>query len=869
MYEFIRKVALSFALILLVQISLIGQSNLLQTKVSLEVTNQSLATILKEITEKTTIPFAFNAASLSKKRKYSIQEKDISLDKLLKKLLAKEELKYELINGQILINQKKYYEIYGIVRDETTNEVLTAATVFIENANIGATTNNYGYYSLKVLEGDYKLICSYLGMNNTEQSIGLAKRRRVNFELEANEIKLDEIIVSQPLKSDKLTNAPLNQQTMMELSQETPSIGGEPDLLHVVRAQAGVQSSPGGIGGLYVRGGNTGHNLVLLDGVPVYNWMHLLGINSIFHPEAVRGVQFHTSGFSAKYGGRLASVIDIQSKDGNPEKWSGMAGVNQRSYHGHVSGPLFNKKGAFWIGGRHSFLVPYEKKILKEAFFANATLGQIEPVYYDFNLKINQAIGLNNRLYLSYYNGRDKIFSNIVSDGEENDIDVESELSYGNSIFSFRWNRIYSKNLFSNLTLNRSRFFNQYNTLQYTVLDSTGVLNGDSTEFIFSNLQSNNATYGMKMDFDLSLKNHHIKFGVEASTYVFIPFFTFYNQDSEFVPQFDSLEIDSFTAQIISTSAAALNTGIYIEDEISISKKWNLRLGLRHSSYWTGSSIYGNWEPRFLLTHQFAENTWAALSATKMVQYIHLVSNTDIGLPQDLWLSSDVDYKPSVAWQFGLDMQKQFNPALRGKGSLFYKKMNNLIILPDTLSAVNFGKEVRDQLLIGEGKSFGFETSAYYQKDKWTAFATYSLSWTNRLFSRENDGKAYPFQFDARHYFQTLLNYKLNKNWSFGFRGHLGSPRPFLISQSGGLGNGLQLVSQNPKNENRATVEHRMDFSANYVIKTKKTQHRFSVEVYNAYDRVNPVFYYTNGQNALSTGMKMPIMLSGYYSFKF
>ncbi len=847
-----------------------AQSTILDQKIIIQFQKNDLATAFKKIENQTNLTFAYSSNLLPSHKEYTLKKTSISIRQLLRFLFKNTELDYEIIDNQVLISKKKHFELYGIIRDKSTKEALTAATVYINNTNIGISTNNYGYYSLKVPKGKHTLIASYLGMYDTEQSISVTERKRLDISLEGQEIEFEEIIVSRPLQSDDLANAPLNQKNMMNLSEKTPSIGGEPDLLHIIRAQAGVLSSAGGMGGLYVRGGNTGHNLVLLDGVPVYNWLHLLGINSIFHPDAVRGVQFHSSGFSARYGGRLASVVDIQSREGNPEKWTGMAGINQRSYHGHLSGPL--KKGAFWIGGRQSFIAPYVQSVLETAFFPEGD-KEILPDYYDFNAKVNYELGLNDRLYLSYYQGRDRISGETLVDftneaGEKGEEIVENQLKYGNNIISFRWNHIYGKHLFSNLTLNYSNFYNEYGHLNYTNIE------GEERDFIYSGLTSDNIEISLKLDYDWIFKKHHVKFGGAAHLYQFEPFVAIFDENSDFIPEFDSLNlgIDSFNNRIEAQATISQHYALYLEDEIKVSNWLNLRLGLRLSSFLTEeTTFYYHLEPRFLLTAKLSDDALIAASLTKMVQYLHLVTNSDIGLPQDLWLPSDNDYKPATAWQYSLDFQKNFKNKVNIKAGLYYKSMDNLLTLPGSLTPVDFGVNASDQLLVGGGHSYGSEFSFYFQQGKWSGFGAYTLSWTKRFFENENNNQAFPFQFDSRHYIQFLTNYKINKHWEVGFRGHFSSPKPLLMSSFGSLESGLELVTPDgPKNDRRGSLEHRIDLNLNYFYATKRLEHRFSLGIYNAYNQNNPVFSYSDdGQNPLEIGMFLPQMISGYYSLKF
>ena len=845
--------------------------NINAQNITLNLQNQTITTAFAQIESQTNYTIAYNNSILPTEKTFDFQQKTLTLDEAFYLLLSESDLKYEIIGKQILIVRKEAFEIFGIVQDLEYKEALTAAMVYVEGTNIGVTTNDYGYFSLKLLEDNYTIIVSYLGMKQRKFKVQLKERKRLNVLLEANEFGLVEVVVSEPIHGEDAANAPMNQKAIMELANTTPKVGGEPDLFHILRAKAGVQSSAGGIGGMYVRGGNTGHNLTLLDGVPVYNPMHLLGMNSIFSPNAVRGVQFHTSGFSARYGGRLASVIDIQSREGNPEKFSGLFGLNPRSYHGQLSGKLFNPNGAFWISGRQSFIAPYVRNILTDAFYPEGE-SFVTPEYYDFNIKLNQKFGKNDRLYLSYYRGLDEIRGEtLIELSDELDEINENNLSYGNTIVSLRWNHIYGNNMFSNITINHSQFFNQYKDLTFLEGDE---IDDENVEFLYSNIQSYNSENSVKADFDWINNNHQIKFGAAFHSYGFTPFFAVYDEDSEFVPEFEELDIDSFYNDAATKTKVFFHSALYAEDEFSINDRFRLRLGLRFTNFvGEDSPFYYHFEPRFALLSKLSDHTTATFSIDKMVQYLHLVSNADIGLPRDLWLPSNDVYEPAIAWHYNLDVQHKISNKWRLKSSIYYKSMDNLVTLPDTITAVAYGNEVTNQLLIGEGYSYGFEASAFYQHKRFTGFGTYAVSWANRAFEDTNEDYYFPFQFDTRHYLQLVLNYKINPNWQLGFRGHLSSPKPVLVSAFSSLEGGLEIVDTNPigeRNTNRGKIEHRLDFNVMYTKKMKKFTHNFSFEVYNIYNRQNPVFYYSDDLNYFNRfGMTMPLMISGYWSLAF
>jgi len=855
---------------------LIAENCLAQT-INLNLKNEPITTAFAQIESQTNYKIAYNNDILPTAKIYTLQEQQLTLNQAFDLLLSESDLKYEIIGQQILIVKKAYFEIFGIVKDATYKEALTAVMVYVKGTNYGVTTNDYGYYSLRLLEGDYTIVVNYLGMKPQQFQVKLSERKRLNVELEANEFGLAEVVIKEHLQGKEDANSPINQQAILSLAQNPPRVGGEPDLLHILRAKAGVQSSAGGIGGLYVRGGNSGHNLILLDGVPVYNAMHLIGMNSIFSPNAVRGVQFYTSKFSARYGGRLASVMDVQSKEGNPEKFSGLFGVNPQSVHGQFSGKLFNSKGSFWISGRHSFALTYIRNVLQETFYP---LGNslLFPKYYDFNIKINQQIGKNDRFYYSYYKGNDEIEGQTSVNLNDSIFRTnQNVLSFGNTISSFRWNHIYNNHLFSNISINRSQFFNQYrffSSIGSFSSNPTTISIPDDFDFELSEIRSNNEEVSFKADFDWIRDKHQIKFGAAFHAYEFIPFFANYDENSDLIFINADLNIDSLYQQIEEKVTSQYHTAFYGEDEFNINDKLRLRLGLRFTTF-SGKKIpfYYHFEPRLALAVHVNKKTNADISISKMVQYLHLVSNADVGLPRDLWLPSDSLYKPATAWHYNLDVQHKFNDKWRLKSAIYYKSMNHLLTLPDTITPVAFGTQITDQVLIGQGNSYGFENTLYFQNEHWTGFGSYTLSWANRLYQGLNENKVFPFQFDARHYLQFIINCKINKHWQTGLRVHWSSPRPILLSNARSLGDGFSVVNFNPpgqRNSTQGLAENRLDFNLVYSKKRKKITNTFNFNIYNVFQSHNPSFYYSDNINDVSSfGLAMPFMISGGYSLEF
>ncbi|MGB0929867.1 MAG: carboxypeptidase-like regulatory domain-containing protein [Chitinophagales bacterium] len=865
--------------------------SLLDKSCSIELKGATIVEALQQLSKQTNTNIAFSKRFFSTEKRLSFEVENESFQAVLKRILAGTKVGFKAQGKQVILfrERKKViekYTIHGYLKDEDLGEDLVAATVYCPKLQKGTISNEYGYYSLNLPKGEHTLVYRYVGKKDIQKQVVLKKNQKVDVDLPSQDY-LSEILVTPDSNSDlQLANLVFREGQIQNLAVNTPGLGGEPDLMQTVRSLAGVQSGAGGIGGYYVRGGSNGQNLILMDGVPVYNAAHQLGIYSIFNPKAARSVQVHKGGFSAKYAGRLSSVIDIQTREGNMNKWSTEIGVNPQSVQLTTEGPIFGKTGSFLLAARHSTFGGFIRPIIEDTFYPNGA-NFLSTKYFDVNLKVNKKLGERDRLYGSVYIGGDKIvgyneWEYYYEDEfgfEYDELETEdNELNWGNAIGSIRWNHQFSPKLFANTSLIYSRYFNDYNQLfQYYDLY---FLDEEPYDFSYYWVSSSNKEYTFKTDLDFYPNQaHHIRVGASFRQHEFSPFMTLYDNNTEGLPETDSLSIDYFEETVEVPIIQAKQVDTYIEDKWTLSQKWQLTLGLHQSAFLGEYENYFNLEPRFKSDFAITPKLTFSTGVSRMVQYLHLISTSEFNIPTDFWLPSDDFYEPQTAWQydagFYIGLPNKIHLSLNG----YYKNMKNIT----AVSELNFEEESDgtiggDDFLTGDGESYGFEASLHKNEGKLQCSLGYSLSWSNRQFDPVNLGQKYPFQFDRRHELKGLFTYEFNKRFLLGFQGYLGAGHPRLVSWINSFDQGLLAIDIDPigeKNSTRDTWQHRLDLSLMYHWETKKLKHQLKVSAYNVYNKRNPLFYYLENDEInpinpdLQSNFSMSFIPSFHYSLAF
>lgn len=772
------------------------------------------------------------------------------------------------------------HTISGFISDKASGEKLIGATVIEVESKKGTSANLYGFYSFTLPEGVIKVRFSYVGYQTVIKEIKLDENIKLNIELISNStLKEFEVIASQSEKIQEKTQMS-SVDVSMEKVKSLPVFLGEQDIMKTIQLLPGVQSGSEGSSGLYVRGGGPDQNLILLDGVPVYNASHLFGFFSVFNADAINSVKLIKGGFPARYGGRLSSVIDIRMKEGNQKEFHGEGSIGLISSKLSLEGPIIKDKTSFIVSARRTYIDILARPLIKAAANQNGSEGTGGYYFYDVNAKINHKFNETSRLYLSGYFGDDKFYANTKDsytfNGQTDVYDSENSLRWGNVITALRWNKIINDKLFSNTTLRYSKYrFNVGFSEKTTTTDNSGTSSSEFKFDYFSGIED----WAGSVDFDyVPNPNHYIKFGI-GDTY------------HTFRPGVNQFKISESSSEDLDTTFGSQNqfaheANVYIEDDFKIGELLKFNIGLHGSAFIVKKKTYYSLQPRFSGRYLIDETMSVKASYARMAQFLHLLTNTSIGLPTDLWVPATDRIAPQTSDQIAVGvaktLKKEYEVSIEG----YYKWMNNLIEYKDGASFFGSDKDWQDKVESGKGWSYGGEFLIEKKQGRTTGWIGYTLSWTNRQFEEINFGEVFPYKYDRRHDIGLAVTHKFDKykdrkerdKWidvglvfvyGTGNATTLGLERYRSIPS--GFGGG-EVVHIDGRNNYRMPNYHRLDLGVNIHTKKKRGERTWSFGLYNAYSRQNPFFLYfgyDNNQRVLKQISLFPILPSFSYNFKF
>jgi len=735
-----------------------------------------------------------------------------------------------LLNISSFAQQKG--QINGTIKDAETNEMLIGVSVYVENLKTGTSTDEQGRYTLELPFGDHKLRVSYIGYGTIVKRVTIgSKPVELNMKLEPETETLSEVEVTSERKDRNVSAMAMSVQSLdMITIKKIPALMGEVDVIKSIQLLPGVQAASEGSSGFSVRGGATDHNLILLDGAPIYNASHFLGFFSVFNNDVVKDATLYKGDIPANFGGRLSSVLDVSVKDDVPKRFSGQGGIGLVTSHLMLEAPLFDHKTSIMVAGRRT----YAGLVLP---FLGEDLNKSKINFYDINAKVTQSLGKNDRLFLSFYNGHDQ-FSMQQMIG----------LGYGNTSGTLRWSHIFNDRLTSNLSLIGSRY--RYGIdLNYSPYD-------------FS-IKAGTDALSLNYDFMMIWNDQHVsKFGLSSG----IQYYLQGEIDDRGGALSQYLQVDQSKA----VSRKALEHAIYFTHDYTPTPRLSFRAGVRLSCFQNigaeefyvfedvihaviDTIQYGKGEifnteihpePRLAAKFQFDEHSSIKASYSRTVQYAQVASSATGGLPFDVWFPVSPNIKPQKCDQFALGYFRNFkDDAIETSVEVYYKNMQNVIDFKD--NAITYGSVLIDgEVRTGKGRSFGAEFLVRKNVGKFTGWISYTYSRTFRTIKDINHGKEYRSPYDRPHNFVIVANYdvtpriSLAANWIY----NTGVPVTFPYGQY--TINGMTYAVYNGKrNESRYPDYHRLDLSFTCKLgnlkKNKRFHHEINVSVYNAYARHN------------------------------
>lgn len=781
-----------------------------------------------------------------------------------------------------LYSQQKF-TLSGTVAEAASNETLIGVTIAVPELRTGVATNEYGFYSLTLPEGEYEVQISYLGYQDIITTISFTEDQKINFQLAEQAEQLEEVVLIDDADKINIRKPQMSVSTMaVQTIKKIPVVLGEADVIKSILLLPGVTNAGEGSSGFNVRGGAADQNLILLDEATIFNSSHLFGFFSVFNPDAIKDVKLFKGGIPSRYGGRVSSVLEIFQKEGNSKEFKMNGGIGAVASRLLAEGPIVRDRAAFLVGGRASYA----------HFFLPLFNVDNKAYFYDLNAKLNYKINDRNNIFLSGYFGRD-LFS--INDSFVN--------TYGNAVVNFRWNHLFSDQLFSNLSL-------IYSDYSY----------GLELDFVGFEWDSGIKNFNIKYDLKNYIRdNLQINYGLNNIYYRFNP--------GKIVP--NSPDSGILEEQLIVKYANEL--AIYIDVEQDLTDNLSVEYGLRISHFLrlgqdkinvyryddpvffdpflliyqeadpietldTGRggtlATFTNLEPRASIAYTLNPDNSIKASYTRIAQYLHLLSNTSSPTPLDVWTPSGPFVKPQLLDQYALGY---FRNIKEGEYSfeteLYYKDIQNRIDYIDgaNLIANNFIEQV---ILNGEARAYGLEILLRKNEGRLQGWLAYTLSkseqrtpgripsFDNGRSNKEtgiNLGKWYNTPYDKTHDIALYGSYELNKKWSFNsnFIFQTGQPTNYPIGQFEFQGITVPYYGQ--RNKERLPDYHRLDISATLTPgknKGRKWQSEWVFSVYNIYDRRNAASI--NFRRNQDTGVNEAIRTSIFgivpaitYNFKF
>lgn len=795
------------------------------------------------------------------------------LSQILDEQLKDTGITYQITKAHILLfapqpetpkPEIKHYTIYGYVIDKDSKESLIGANVYVPIVMQGTGTNDYGHFSITLPEGDFLLETTYVGYGKDSRNIVLTKDTLITIELKINET-LAEVVVESDRPETGVTSSRAGAITVpVQQIMRTPAILGEADVIKALHLQPGVQQGMAGQVSMSVRGGNIDQNLFLLDGMMLYNVDHVMGFESAFMPDAVKHVDFYRGSFSSRYGGRLSSVTDVRTKDGDMQQYHGTFSVGLLASHLSVEGPIKKDRTSFIVSARRTYadwLINAFKKPL------DIDIDRLSIYFGDINAKINHKISDTDRLFLSFYWGRDVM---AIRDNRKDEYEgyfsrniAEQDLHWGNTLYHLRWNHIFSPKLFANVTVG----YNQFNLNNTAESESTSFAGTTLIEKQKVNLGFTSGIDDLSstIDFDYHpMPAHHIRFGAQYTLH-------------EFKPEVQSSRLLSVTASTNTTNENfrgnndvinAHESALYAEDDMNLGQNWQLNAGLRAVLFTTDGKSFPSLEPRLSLSRILPYGLRAKASYSMMHQYVHKLASSLIASPSDLWVPVTKNMRPMSANQFTLGLFSDYLPGWEFGIDTYWKEMNNVVDYIDGASFFGNTKGWESKISSGHGRAYGVELSAAKTTGKTTGMLNYTLGKSDRWFpdGAINSGRHFPYRFDRRHVVHFLIQHQLTKridinaSWNFasGAMTSLAKQQSFYIepkiestevdswtSTHQATMKPIQLDYYSSRNNYRLEPTHQLDLGINIHKQKKHGERIWNFSLMNAYRHLNQDMLYT------------------------
>ena len=743
----------------------------------------------------------------------------------------------------------------GIVTNFKTGEPMAGVSLLLEEPFTGTVTDAYGFYSLRLPPGRRELVIRGVGMKESKRQLMLFSDGKLDIEIEEQVYMLSEIAVTANRIDNIRSVSGGMERLQMRTIKNIPTIMGEADILRIIMTLPGVKSAGEISSGFNVRGGATDQNLILFNDGTIYTPTHVFGLFSTFNPDVIENMELYKSGIPSKYGGRISSVLDISSKEGNKKMFQGAASIGLMTSRLTLEGPVFKGKGSYIVGGRTTYSDWLMKKIPEKSGYSNGTAG-----FYDLNGAFTYKFNEDNSIYLNSYYSSDRFsFTN------------KEAYAYQNASFSAKWRHIFNPQF-------TGSFVTGYDHYYYNNKDSSDVFNSFALEYAIDQV------FG-KADFSYYINNEHtLNFGVNTLYYLLNPGYNKPFHERSLIRE-ERLQTEK-----------ALESALYLSDEWKISTQWMVNAGIRYSMfnalgpriynvYTTGalpnlesvigqdtikSGIYKTWQgPEFRLSARYIlnDNTSVKAGMNTMRQYIHKISNSTVMSPTDTWKLSDANIRPQSGVQYVVGLFKNFaKNAIETSVEMYYKTINDYLDYRGG-AVLLMNPHLETEVAGVKGRAYGVELMIKKTQGKLNGWVSYVYSRTmlhrhEELASAVNKSDWYPSDFDKPHEVKFVGNYKLTHRFSFSLNCDYSTGRPITLPASKYIYDGSPYVYYTERNKYRIPDFFRIDASFNIESGhhlTKSNHGYFTIGVYNLTGRNNAYSVYYTLENDRFQGYQLSI----------
>ncbi len=756
------------------------------------------------------------------------------------------------------------HTVSGYITDISSKETLIGATILDLKSGHGAITNEYGFYSLTLTDGPVEVRTGYVGYKPVVISFTLHHDTIINIDVPTID-ELNEVTI---YGNREILGVRGSQMSAIDIPIEqikaVPAMFGETDVLKALQLLPGVQAGAEATAGLYVRGGNPDENLLLLDGVPVYNVNHMFGMFSVFNPDAIKNVTLYKGSFPAHYYGRLSSVVDIRMKDGDLNQYHGNASVGLVSSKINLEGPIIKGKTSFNISARRTYsdlLLNSAIWLNKQFDFANTDDLSMGYYFYDLNLKLNHKFNDNDRLYVSWYSGDDDIYFNYRSSGGAYKEKTRLNWRWGNTVAAIRWNHVLGPKLFMDVSANYTQYRHKMG-IHIKEDDKKNNYKGS----MGINMKSGIYDASFRSDFHWSPSSgQDIRFGGSYTHHKFTPDVMELSMNSSETMDNDSVQTNDFNQTFGSRHILAHEYQLYAEDDIELTDVIKFNIGAGYAGFSVNNRYYNSLEPRlsarFLVTDELSVKTGYAY----MTQYVHLLSNNVINLPTDLWVPVTDKVEPEHSHQWALGAAYSVDGLADFTLEGYYKQMDNLLEYKEGSTYMSGDTDWQNKVAMGKGWSYGLELMAQRSVGRLNGWIAYTWNKSQRKFDRPgmviNGGRTFDAKYDRRHKLDITCNYKfsdrfdMSATWLFE-TGNCGTiytqyydSEILADEKDEQYRYTTTLGYYENRNNFRLNPTHRLDLSFNWHRKLSERVNRtLNLSIYNAYNNRNPflVYVYTD-----------------------